>query len=69
MSEKRLGELHLYKELMTSEERSDRYRLLKLSGATAGNARRWRDWSTPHFNQMLDYLCQPHNLEPNVSEQ
>jgi len=57
MSEARLRELHLYKELMTPEERGDRYRLLRLSGATPGQAQRWRDWSPPHFNMMLDYVC------------
>ncbi|MBA7587104.1 hypothetical protein ES708_29121 [subsurface metagenome] len=47
---------HWYKELLGSEERGDRYRLLKLSGATPGQARRWRDWSPNHFKQMLDYI-------------
>lgn len=56
MSEKRLRELHLYKELMSPEERSDRYRLLRLSGATPSQARSWRDWSPNHFQVMLDYL-------------
>jgi hypothetical protein len=56
LSDKRLRELHLYKELMTAEERGDRYRLLRLSGASVGQAQRWRDWSPPHYQSMLDYI-------------
>lgn len=62
MSERRLRELHLYKELMAPEERRDRYCLLKLSGATPSQARAWRDWSPNHFQMMLDYLLKPNTL-------
>lgn len=59
LSDERLRELHLYKELMSAEERGDRYRLLRLSGASAGNARRQRDWSPPHYQMALDALLKP----------
>ena len=58
MTEKHLGELHLYKELMTPEERTGRYYLLRLSGATRPQAIRWRDWSPPHFEMALAALNQ-----------
>lgn len=64
MSESRLRELHLYKELMTAEERQSRYQLLILSGASAGQAQRWRDWSPSHFQMMLTYLLTPPALPP-----
>jgi len=59
MSEDRLHHLHLYKELMSPEERRDRYSLLRLSGATPSQARSWRDWSPNHYEMMLRYLCNP----------
>lgn len=57
IEDSRLYELHMYKELMSAEERGGRYRLLRLSGATPGQAQRWRDWSPPHFSLILDYIC------------
>jgi len=68
MSDQRLRQLHLYKELLTTEERSDRYRLLIISGATSHQARRWRDWSPPHYQQMLDYLLKPNTPLSSVSQ-
>lgn len=75
MSERRLRELHLYKELMSPEERRDRYTLLRLSGATSSQARSWRDWSPTHYQMMVDYLCNPvplaerlENIRLSVSE-
>jgi len=62
MSEQRLRELHLYKELMTNDERQGRYQLLRISGASHDQAQRWRDWSPKHFGMMLDYL-----LKPNIT--
>ena len=59
MSDAQLEHFHLYKELMTKEERQERYSLLLLSGATPSQARRWRDWSPNHYEQMLRYLCNP----------
>ncbi len=56
LSEKRLRELHLYKELMSADERRDRYQLLRLSGAVPGQASRWRDWSPNHYQMMLEYV-------------
>lgn len=53
---------HWYSKLLSPEERSDRYNLLRLSGASINQAQRWRDWSPPHFHQMLDYLCNPDRL-------
>ena len=59
MTEARLRELHLYKELLSNEEVRDRYTLLRLSGASPDQARRWRHWSPNHFQMMIDYLCNP----------
>ena len=56
LTEKRCYELHLYKELMSPEERRDRYYLLRISGATPSQAQAWRDWSPPHYEMMLTYL-------------
>jgi len=76
MSEARLQELHLYKELLSPEERSDRYRLLRLSGAATSQAQRWRDWPPNHFQMMLDYILNPsplaerlENIRLSVSEE
>lgn len=76
MSDKRLRELHLYKELITNEEASERYQLLRLSGATPDQARRWRHWSPNHYEMMLRYLCNPvplaerlENIRLSVSEE
>jgi len=66
MSEKRLRELHLYKELVTTEERQGRYWLLVTSGATCSQARSWRDWSPKHFQMMLDYLLKPQEHQPEL---
>jgi hypothetical protein len=64
MSDQRLRQLHLYKELMSPEERRDRYTLLRLSGATRSQAQSWRDWSPNHYQMMLTYLCNPPDLQP-----
>ncbi len=76
MSDQRLRELHLYKELMTNQEARERYTLLRLSGATPGQARRWRHWSPNHYEMMLRYLCNPvplaerlENIRLSVSEE
>lgn len=67
MTEARLRELHLYKELMSNEEAQERYTLLRLSGATPDQARRWRHWSPPHYEMILTYLMNPPILKPNPS--
>lgn len=59
MSEDRLKELHLWKELLSNEEVRDRYTLLRISGASPDQARRWRHWSPKHFQMMVAYLCEP----------
>jgi hypothetical protein len=56
MSEARLRELHLYKELMSNEEARERYQSLIALGASPDQARRWRHWSPNHYKMMLDYL-------------
>jgi len=68
MSRAELYHNHLYKELMTSEERQGRYQLLIISGATPSQARSWRDWSPNHYQQMLDYLLKPKTPPPGVSQ-
>lgn len=59
LTEERCYHLHFYKELMSPEERRDRYTSLRLSGATPSQARSWRDWSPNHYQMMVDYLCNP----------
>lgn len=66
MSEARLRELHLYKELLTNDEARERYALLRLSGASPDQARRWRYWSPNHFQMMLDYLLNPPDPQPEL---
>ena len=75
LTEKRCRELHLYKELMTNEERRDRYKLLRMAGANRSWAAVIRDWSPRNFQLMLTYydnLTQPklklEELEPETQE-
>lgn len=67
MSEARLRELHLYKELMTNEEARERYQSLIALGASPGQARRWRHWSPNHFKMMIDYLKTPPEYRPKAT--
>ena len=56
LTDERCRELKFYAALMSPEERRDRYLLLKLSGATPGQARGWRDYSQYHYDLMLAHL-------------
>ncbi|GAH91520.1 unnamed protein product [marine sediment metagenome] len=67
MSEERLRELHLYKELMTNEEARERYQALIALGASPGQARRWRHWSPNHFKMMIDYLQTSPEYQPEAT--
>lgn len=58
MSDARLRELHLYKELMTNEKARERYQELKSLGATVSRARQWRHWSPYHYQLMVNYLLE-----------
>ena len=49
MTEAQLRSYHLYKELLTKEERSTRYRILRRFGWNYSMAQRWRDVSPRNF--------------------
>jgi hypothetical protein len=51
-----LRQYRYWKELMTPDERRDRYQLLRLFGATRPEAMRWRDWSEQQYELMLQRL-------------
>ena len=38
--------------VQTKEERREKYNLLKFTGATFVQARRWRDWTEGHINRI-----------------
>jgi len=67
MTEARLRELHLYKELMTNEEARERYISLRRLGASPDQARRWRHWSPNHYKMMLDYLLTFPEYQPEAT--
>jgi len=57
-----LRQYRLYKELLSPEERRDRYQLLILSGAKTEEARKVRDWSEQqydYFMRRLNKLAEP----------